>query len=141
MQPTMTAQQASLRVADYAQRAFAALPPPAALVKWAGDNNNPCDDPTDNGPQGRVVPYAEYKITGLPPDQYNHYFDVLRQWWASHGFRVLADDRPKDLYLWVENNGDGFRMALQANDVGPLYLTSTAPCVWPNGTPEPSPTS
>jgi hypothetical protein len=36
-------------------------------------------------------------------------------------------------YLWVENNRDGFRLALQSNDVGGLYLTASSPCVWPNG--------
>ncbi|MFD2468246.1 hypothetical protein [Amycolatopsis silviterrae] len=40
-------------------------------------------------------------------------------------------------YLWVENNADGFRMALQANSAGGLFLISTSPCVWPNGTPIP----
>jgi hypothetical protein len=140
MHPTITAEQAKQRVVDYAQHIFAILPSPAVLVKQ-GDGIDSCDDPTDNGPKGRVVPFGEYKITELPPDQYNHYFDLLRTWWTGHNFRVLDDARrPNDLYLWVENNADGFRMAVQTNDLGEFYLTSSAPCVWPNGTPTPSTT-
>jgi hypothetical protein len=39
------------------------------------------------------------------------------------------------MYLWVENTKDGFRMALQSNPSGGLFLTSSSPCVWPNGKP------
>jgi hypothetical protein len=139
MHPTITAEQAKQRVVDYAMQAIAVLPPQPAAGKW-NDGVDPCDDPTDNGPKGRVIPFVEYKISGLSSALQNHYFDLLRAWWTSHNFRILVDQRPKDFYLWVENNADGFRMTAQANDLGDLYLSSTAPCVWPNGTPAPSTT-
>ncbi|KAA2266996.1 hypothetical protein F0L68_00200 [Solihabitans fulvus] len=139
MKNTITEQQATTRVEDYAKQVVAALPAQARPEKFSA-NTNQCDDPTDNGPKGRVIASFEYEIHDLPREQYNNYFDALRKWWTDHDFRVLTDDRPKDMYIWVENNQDGFRMALQANDLGKLYLTATSPCVWPKGTPAPGAT-
>jgi hypothetical protein len=97
-----------------------------------------CDDPTDNGPKGRVIATTDYQIEGLSQDQYDHYLDELKKWWISHDFRVLQDARPKAPHIWVENNTDGFRMAAQTNDGGEMYIIATSPCVWPEGTPQPS---
>lgn len=131
---TMTQQQATHRVESYVRNAVAALPEHVQLHAFAKDSGS-CDDPSDNGPKGRVEPSVTYKVTGLDASKYNMYFDDLRSWWTHHQFQVLKDDRPQDLYLWVENKNDAFRMAAQANDLGELYLTATSTCVWPNGTP------
>jgi hypothetical protein len=136
MHTTITAHDAERRVEDYIQQAITALPPQRHLTN-PFKKTYACDDPTDNGPKGRVIATVDYQIEGLSPDQYDHYLDALKQWWIGHDFRVLQDARPKAPHVWVENNTDGFRMAVQTNDGGEMYLIATSPCVWPNGTPQP----
>ena len=34
-----------------------------------------CDDPTDNGPKGRVIASVEYRLGGLDSAECVHYFD------------------------------------------------------------------
>jgi hypothetical protein len=135
MRNTITAHDAQRRVEDYIQQAITVLPPQRRLTNRF-KKTYACDDPTDNGPKGRVIATTDYQINGLSPDQYDHHLDALKKWWIGHDFRVLQDARPKDLYVWVENNADGFRMAVQINDRGEMYLIATSPCVWPNGTPD-----
>jgi hypothetical protein len=132
MQPTMTA-QAAAQQADANARAAASVLPQAILAPF-DSGQTPCDDPTDNGPKGRVTPYVSYEVRTQDHDQA---FDLLLNWWTANDFAVLADLRPDKMYVWVENRADGFRMAAKANDLGKLYLISNAPCVWPNGVPEP----
>ncbi|MGH3687767.1 MAG: hypothetical protein ACRDSM_22535 [Pseudonocardiaceae bacterium] len=135
MRNTMTAHDAERRVEDYIQQAITALPPQRRLTKPFRDTYA-CDDPTDNGPKGRVIASVDYQIDGLPQHQYDQYLDALKKWWISHDFRVLEDARPKVSYIWVQNNTDSFRMAAKTNDRGEMYLVATSPCVWPNGTPD-----
>lgn len=134
MHPTMTAEQAERRVEENVRAVLGVLPEQARLERFDG-GVMPCDDPTDNGPLGRVIPFVDYRITGLAPAEYGGYFDEVLDWWTHNGFRLLDDSRPAEMYVWVENEADGFRMTLKANDLGQLYLTSTSPCVWPDGTP------
>lgn len=137
MHPTITIKQAQEKVEDYFRQALTALPPQARPSPNFVDTYD-CDDPTDGGPAGRRIASVDYRLDGLAPADFNRYFDDLKQWWTQHGFRVLDDARPKGMYLWVENNTDGFRMAAQANDRGELYLGTDSPCVWPDGTPPPT---
>lgn len=136
---TTTEQQAAQRVQDNVHTAAAQLPQTAHLEQQL-THSVPCDDPTDNGPKGRVDASTTYQIHGLPLEQYPHLFDLLRDWWQRHDYRVLDDSRrsPTEMYLWVENNHDGFRMAFNSNDSGGLFITASSPCVWPNGSPPPS---
>ncbi|KAA2250120.1 hypothetical protein F0L68_38915 [Solihabitans fulvus] len=137
MQNTMTQTQAAQRVEEHARRALAVLPRQARPELLIAETTQ-CDDPTDNGPLGRVIASVEYQVHDLPPAGFGEDFDALRTWWEANDFRVLADERPANPYLWVEHTGDGFRLALKANDLGELYLTGSSPCVWPDGTPAPT---
>ncbi|MPZ85687.1 MAG: hypothetical protein GEV28_37035 [Actinophytocola sp.] len=136
MHTTITVEQAEQRVEEYFRHALAVLPaqarPEISLIHTVE-----CDDPTDNGPKGRKIASVNYQIHNLPRDEYPEYVADLEHWWLDHNFRVLDDERPTYESIWVENNDDGFRMRIQANDVGGLYLIATSPCVWQNGTPEP----
>ncbi|TCO52371.1 hypothetical protein [Actinocrispum wychmicini] len=125
----ITLTEATGHVDELVAAALAQLPP-ARADKIAGDPA-PCDDPTDGGPPGRVTAVAEYQVQGLDEQDYPQYLDTLYEWWTGHGFQVLADARPGGQYIWVEHKADGYRMAVQANDLGALYLTATSPCVWP----------
>ncbi|MFL6140673.1 MAG: hypothetical protein ACJ72N_02235 [Labedaea sp.] len=139
MKNTITQQQASERAERYIREAVAGLIPPARLEVLSSFDDSPCDDPTDNGPKGRVIASRGYWLNDISPDQHSAYVDDLVRWWSEHNFTVLTDNRPGNVYVWAENRNDGFRMAIQQTEIGPkrLSLGATSPCVWPNGTPEP----
>lgn len=136
VRPTITVDEAERRVEEYFRQALAVLPerarPEAALI-----DTYDCDDPTDNGPAGRKIASVDYQIHDLPPAEYPRYIDDLERWWRDRNFTVLDDERPARQSVWVENNEDGFRMRVTANDVGGLYIVASSPCVWPDGTPAP----
>jgi hypothetical protein len=136
MPKTITVKQAEQKVEDYFRQALAVLPPQARPKAGLIDTYE-CDDPTDNGPRGRMISSVDYEILDLRADDYPEYVDNLERWWRDHNFHILSDDRPDEQSVWVENTEDGFRMRVQDNPRGELYLTVTSPCVWPNGTPEP----
>jgi hypothetical protein len=137
MHNTITINQAEERAEEYFRKALSVLPEQAGFEPRLIDTYD-CDDPTDNGAKGRQIASVDYEITGLPPAEYPNYVADLERWWRDHDFRVLDDERPTYQSIWVENNEDGFRMRIEANDVGGLYLVATSPCVWPDGTPEPA---
>ena len=89
----------------------------------------------------RIIASRDYWLNDIPNDRQADYVNALVQWWTEHDFAILTDKRPNDIYVWVENRRDGFRMAIQQTAVGPkrLSLGATSPCAWPNGTPEPKP--
>lgn len=139
MQNTMTLDEANRRVEDYIREALIALPPSAQLELYAKHEDLDCDDPTDEGPAGRRFASRTYRVTELNSAEIPTYYNDLKAWWPQHGFKILTDDpRPNRQYLWVENENDSFRMAFQSNDLGEMYLIASSPCVWREGTPNPS---
>ena len=137
MKNTITQQQANQQAEQYVHDAAAAVFSDAQLEILSAFEDSPCDDPTDNGPRGRVIASRNYWLNAIPTDKHADYVNALVQWWGSHDFAILTDDRPH--YVWVENRTDGFRMAIQQTVTGPprLSIGATSPCVWPNGSPEP----
>ncbi|MCK2239808.1 MULTISPECIES: hypothetical protein [unclassified Crossiella] len=136
MQPTITAQQAAERVEEHVRQALTQLPPETRTERISLKSNSPCDVPSDNGPPGRVQVSNSYQLHGLDPAQFTRYFDTLKNYWTGNNHTVLNDDRPKDWFLWVQHNGDAFRITLQGNHLGELYLGATSPCIWPDGQPK-----
>jgi hypothetical protein len=141
MQPTITLQQARDQATAYAQIAQTQLPGNPKLVGPRRTSVD-CDDPTDNGPKGRVDVADDYEVNyriDPPPDNttiINHMYDF----WSSQGYQVIEDARSKDRgrRIGFENPKDGFRFGLVEAATGPqLSLQISAPCVWPNGTPQP----
>lgn len=138
MKPTITEQQATQRVDDYVRQAMTALPPEARLEVLSATSSSSCDDPTDNGPRGRVSVGNIYWVRDLPKESNHQYFDAVTKWWTDHNFGILDNIRdPDSNYVWAENKTDGFRMSFSDNPKGELTLSANSPCVWPNGTPEP----
>jgi type II secretory pathway pseudopilin PulG len=137
MKNTITQQQANQRAEQYIRDAVSAVFPDAQLEILSAFEDSPCDDPTDNGPRGRIIASRNYWLNAIPADKHADYVNTLVQWWTQHDFTILTDDRPH--YVWVENRVDGFRMAVQQTVTGPVRLSlgATSPCVWPNGTPAP----
>jgi hypothetical protein len=139
MKPTITITEANKRSQDYLDQATnAVFPPPITKTPGTPEERGECTDPDDHGPTNRLQASREYQLAGITPADVPRYFDALRQWWQSHGFTQAFDKGTGGgRLLDGESPSDGFRMSLQSNDVGGLYLTVASPCVWPNGTPEP----
>jgi hypothetical protein len=135
MQNTITEQQATVLAERYVRQAMVALPGEARLEVQDSTSSSACDDPSDNGPKGRVTVGNVYWVRGIANE--NKYFDAVLAWWKAHGFAVMEDDRPKGNWISVENRKDGFRMAFRDNPKGDLLLGADSPCVWPKGTPTP----
>lgn len=136
---TMTEQQAAHQVQTNIHAAAAQLPATARLEQQL-TNSVACGDPTDPVRTGLVTAGSTYQVHNLDPAQYPHVFDQLRNWWTAHDFRIVDDKHlgATSLFLSVENNKDGFQMAVQSNDNGGLFLMSSSPCVWPTGKPQPT---
>ncbi|MBP2476577.1 hypothetical protein JOF53_005449 [Crossiella equi] len=130
----MTRQQAVEQLDAHLLAALKVLPEGAAYKKWYDDVVR-CDLPSDSGPKGRVSAALDYEIQGLPMADFRVVFDKVVDYWTRNGYTVLADQRPSHWYVWVQSAPEEFRLALNGNDVGGLYLGGSSPCVWPKGTP------
>jgi hypothetical protein len=139
MKNTITQQEANARVEQYTRDAAAALTPTPRLELLSKFEDSPCDDPTDNGPRGRVHVSRSYWLRDIPKDRNSEVAVSLSQWWQEHNFRITLDKRPQENLIFAEHNTDGFRMSLQEGAQGSLSLGTSSPCVWPNGTPAPKP--
>lgn len=138
MKNTMTAEQALQRAEQYVREAISVLPAEAKLEVLSTPTTQACDDPTDNGPRGRVFASNRYWIRGLDPSKTNEYLQAVLRWWSEHGFAGSADSWEKAQFVTVENAENGFRMAFQDGGDGALSIGASSPCVWPKGTPAPS---
>jgi hypothetical protein len=142
MPPTITLQQARDQATTYAQAAQAQLPGSPKLIGPRSTSVD-CDDPTDGGPKGRVdlANYydLDYSQSSTPPDNttiITHMYD----YWTGQGYHVLEDTRNNNTgrRIGFENPKDRFRLGLVEPAVGTqLSLQISAPCIWPNGTPQP----
>jgi hypothetical protein len=109
---------------------------------FGGPSNVPCDDPTDDGPAGRIFVEKRYEVVfpaNWPADQA---LPKLAEHWQQRDYRIVSDLRGEDdPKLAVERPGDGFRVNIAVWNRSPgsvdIYLTGSSPCVWENGTPNP----
>ncbi|MBP2476575.1 hypothetical protein JOF53_005447 [Crossiella equi] len=134
MQPTMTREQAVERLDTHLRAAMAVLPEGATFEKGFS-NVTRCDLPSDSGPKGRVSAGTTYKILGVAMTDFQAVFERFKGHWARDGYILLEDTRPKSWFLRVQSTPEEFRMSLQGNDQGGLFLLGSSPCVWPDGTP------
>lgn len=138
---TLDEARATERLEQHLAAAVAVLEPTPRLTP-ASFLTTPCDDPTDHGPLGRVQVSRSYWLDGAGATA----VDALYEHWTRAGYRVLEDGRHRTVLdadgrpgpaprLWVEHDGDGFRLTLYANRGGDLSLAATSPCIWPAGQP------
>lgn len=138
MHPTITLAEANRVIEQNVKAALTALPDTAKLKPFNVIEDFPCEDPDDGGPPGRSWAERSDQVIGLDPEKIPEYYHLLRTWWLNHGFTILREFPDEgDQRISVERKSDGFRMGFQANHLGKMYLESSSPCVWPNGTPEP----
>ncbi|MGC7093860.1 hypothetical protein ACPZ19_04260 [Amycolatopsis lurida] len=129
----MTIQEAIRQVDTYLEQGRAALGTRATLTDDFRKDRMACDDPSDQGPAGRVFATRDAQVLGVDDPAKDEVFASLRKWWPSAGFRETAGQEDA---IYAENGTDGFRMSLQANVKGQFYLGVSSPCVWPDGKPE-----
>ncbi|MBB5866978.1 hypothetical protein F4553_000357 [Allocatelliglobosispora scoriae] len=128
MQPTLTSEQAAVRVDEHVNAAIGALVPPRTLT--AGPKSTmPCDDPSDHGPKGRVTVEHRYTLPGADTTV----LDGLVDYWTGHGYRVLRDERGRRLAEVAVEADDGYAVVATTNVVGEISVVGTSPCVWPQG--------
>jgi hypothetical protein len=135
---TMTADQAAARLDEHLRLALEQLSPEPRIEPGLSGTMD-CDDPTDGGPLGRVFVEAHWWLRDVPPDRNRDVFDALHRRWESQGYVVIQDlrDRERAPQLKVRHPGDGFAVSLRENLAGELRLSSSSPCVWPDGVPPP----
>lgn len=143
LQPTETQTTAIERVEKLIQDAVAQLPAGTTLKDDYRSNEAACDDPTDNGPAGRII--VEHRHWIVSSESFGAWktdkvIPPLVTYWQQQGFEVRHDlrDRPDPRYT-VEN-ADGYLVSVRRYDRGASYeftLSATSPCIWQNGTPNP----
>ncbi|OKI19159.1 hypothetical protein A6A08_05135 [Nocardiopsis sp. TSRI0078] len=132
----MNTEEAVERLEEHITNTVAVLPetlelePVGPVIKGAS-----CDDPTDGGSQDRVMAARSYWLTGLPVEDNEANAELLHQYWTDHGYVMVHDDRPDDMYIAVRNEEDAFSLALRSNIDGKLSISASSPCFWPEGTP------
>ncbi|MFD8497401.1 hypothetical protein [Amycolatopsis sp. NPDC059657] len=134
MKSTITVKEANQRVDDLMEQGRKALGPDTRLTDDFRKESMACDDPTDQGPKGRVFATRDAQVVNTRTSVPQENFAALREWWKVSGFQITSDASSR---LFAENPANGFRMSIETNAQGLLYLGVSSPCVWPNGTPEP----
>lgn len=134
MKPTITLAKANQLAEQHIKRASSVLPSGTTLQLQEKFDDYPCTDPDDQGPQGRRIASRTYQVDGIKKDEIPKTYDAVIKWAEQHNFGILKHE-PLNEYLWVENKDDGFRLSLEANSDGDVYLGTSSPCVWPNGNP------
>jgi hypothetical protein len=74
--------------------------------------------------EGRVTTSTTYQIHDLAPDQYPHFFDLLRDWWqrTTTAFSTILATVLLICTCQVENNQNG----PQSKDDGELFIVVSA---------------
>ncbi|MDG4785456.1 hypothetical protein O7626_05830 [Micromonospora sp. WMMD1102] len=143
VQPTETQATAVERVEKLIQDAKAQLPAGTTLDDEYRSNEAACDDPTDNGPAGRI--FVEHRYSIVSSDNHGRWksdlvIPPLVAYWQQQGFRVRHDLRDQPDPRYTVENSDGYRATIEGFDRGSsydFYLTVGSPCIWQNGTPNP----
>lgn len=136
--PTITQAQALARVEQLIKETADMIKPgPRLELDRTSLELAKCHSPTDGGSEDRVIVDRGYYLRDIPKDQIGQVAKQIREYWQQQGHiiegfskdgtTIAAHSRPDDFLLSLDGTGD---------DV--LLLGASSPCVWPNGTPEPS---
>jgi hypothetical protein len=142
MQPTETSAEAAKRVETLVQEAFAQLPAGATLKFSDGSDHGSCDDAESGAPRGKVFVEKRYNVVpaadGVWPE--DQAIPTLVAFWEKRGYHVYDDGRDRRDPKYVVDTPDGYAVIVMGYDRGGYYdytLTSSSPCIWENGSPDP----
>ncbi|MEV4247943.1 hypothetical protein AB0J63_31575 [Streptosporangium canum] len=138
-EPTMTQAQALARVEQLIKETSDVINPNPHLDLYRPSLNvNGCLDPTDGGSEDRVVISRSYYLRDIPKDQVGEVARQVKQHWERQGYYIEAVSKD-GLAVFGHSQPDDFLLSIgPTGDDDVLNLGVTSPCVWPNGTPEPS---
>jgi len=137
--PTITKAQALKRVEELIRDTTGALHPKPNLELYPPSvNDHRCLDPTDGGSEDRIEVGREYYLRDVPKDQLRAVLEQVKTYWLKQGHLVDADGIDK-LVLYGRSRPDDYPMSVtwSGNDV--LAIGVGSPCIWPDGTPPPTP--
>jgi hypothetical protein len=140
---TMTQKQATDRVEQLIHDTVAALSPKPRLeiIDYMSQPTS-CVDPTDGGSPDRTVISHSYWLRGVPHGRNGDIGRQVEAYWKSKGYKITAvqglDTNKPDINGYTQP--DEFLISIETNVDGDLDIGATSPCIWPNGTPEPSAT-
>ncbi|GGK96565.1 hypothetical protein [Mangrovihabitans endophyticus] len=142
LQPTPTQAQAKARVEQLARQAGSALPGGASLEYHDGSNESACDDPTDDGPAGRI--FIDHRYTVVPPAddgwRPDQVIPTLVRFWQEQKYQLHDDRRTDPDPNYVVETPDGYYVGIWGYDRGDhldFTVNLSSPCIWQNGTPDP----
>lgn len=131
----MNRNEAAERVEEHINESVSVLPESVELEPGRETNFAACDDPTDGGPQGRIIASRVYRLSGLPTEDNGANAELLHQHWSDKGYKIMRDRRLERIYISAETSGDSFIVFLRSSVQGTLSLGASSPCFWPDGAP------
>lgn len=142
MQPTETTAQAAQRVQGLVEEAFAHLPAGAELEFNDGSDFGSCDDGAGLNANGKVFVEKRYRIVADPAGAWprDQAIPALVAFWQQAGYQVYNDQRDARPPRYVVRTPDDYLVLIAAWDRKTYYdytLTSSSPCIWENGSPDP----
>jgi hypothetical protein len=127
---SMTYQQASALVDEYAKQTAPVFPKGASLSLLQKDAVA-CSNSDDPPPGTPVNIAAVYWVNGLVVSDNKSYLDTVVAYWQTKGWRQVRDDRPQRQVVAVAA-ANGFEIIVQLTaDGSRLSLTTSSPCVPP----------
>lgn len=137
LESTITLADAARKVDAYAEQGRAALGSDVKFINPYKDYDFPCSNADGSPSKNRREASVGYQLEGVTLEQIPVFFQKIRGYWEKAGFLITDDDK-KGPFLGAKHNVDGFKMGLKANHLNEIYLNVSSPCVWRNGTPEPT---
>jgi hypothetical protein len=138
---TMTQKQATERVEQIIRDTVAALSvkPRLEMIESMSQADN-CVDPTDGGSPDRTVISHSYWLRGIPRSRNGDIGRQVKSYWESKGYKItdvngLNTNEPN---INGYTQPDEFLFSIETNVDGDVNIGATSPCIWPNGTPEPT---
>lgn len=136
MEPTASLAEVQATAQKSVNDAAAAIFPAGFSLENQGPQPLQCTGASGRA-DGRVLTSVNFWVNGPDRIHDNAYFDALKKWWAAHGWALVKDSRPGDMF--INANHDDYLMSLEATKDGRLNIGASTPCVWKTGTPESTP--
>ncbi|WP_143020561.1 hypothetical protein [Sinosporangium album] len=137
---TITQQEALERIERLIKSAIAGVTPQPKLdLTQSSLNPQKCLDPSDGGPEDRIIVSRSYYLRGIPKENLTAVAEHVKKTWEAQGhqitdFRIVDNTMP---VISGRSRPDDFLIALDWTQGDVLLIGANSTCIWPNGTPEP----
>ncbi|MEV5498701.1 hypothetical protein AB0M50_25205 [Nonomuraea fuscirosea] len=141
--PTITKTQALTRIEQLVNGTVGVIHPKPQLELYRPSlNDGICTDARTTGSAEPIEVSREYFLRGLPKaeDALKKVIADVKAYWLKEG-HYIAVEHENGLQLYGHSRPDDFLITIGLEGDNVLTLGATSTCLWPNGTPEPSPTT